>query len=98
MSQIKPVGQKILVRNISNEETLESGIVLPETNNADLTKGVIVDVSDELLAKNPCPYVVGEAVLYFEKRAIGVRANGEHLFIIDGGNGLEQGDVLAVLK
>jgi hypothetical protein len=42
-------------------------------------------------------YQIGENVLYYEKRAIGVIHENKPHFLIDGGDGLAQGDVLAII-
>jgi co-chaperonin GroES (HSP10) len=91
---VRPVGQKLLIKPIVEEESLESGVVISTTNNADLAKGEIVQVSDSLLLT----YNEGEKVLYYEKRAIGVIHEGSPHFLIDGGDGLAQGDVLAIIE
>jgi co-chaperonin GroES (HSP10) len=93
--QIKPVGQKLLVAPLPpTEETTDGGIVLSAVNNAELTKGTILAVSPPLEGI----YKEGEVVLYFEKRALGVIQGDKVLHLIDGGDGLAQGDVLAILN
>lgn len=96
--QIEPVGNKLLVKKISAEETLETGIVLPDVNNADMERGLVVAVSQELQNRVPNPYNVGEVVLYQGKRGIAIFHNKEAHVLVDGGNGLEQGDVWAIIK
>jgi co-chaperonin GroES (HSP10) len=90
---LRPVGQKLLIAPIVSEETGENGVIIPVTNNADLAKGKIVQVSQYLAGI----YEVGENVLYYEKRAIGVIHDNKPHYLIDGGDGLAQGDVLAII-
>ncbi len=90
---ISPVGQKLLISPVIEEETGENGVIIPVTNNADLAKGRIVQVSPYLQDI----YKVGENVLYYEKRAIGVIHENKPHYLIDGGDGLAQGDVLAII-
>ncbi len=90
----RPVGQKLLIKPAIEEEKFESGILIPMVNNADLARGEIVQVSEYLSNT----YFVGEKVLYYEKRAIGVIHDGSPHYLIDGGDGLAQGDVLAIIE
>ena len=90
----RPVGQKLLIKPIVEEESLVNGVVIAATNNADLAKGEIVQVSEYLSNT----YFVGEKVLYYEKRAIGIIHDGSPHYLIDGGDGLAQGDVLAIIE
>jgi len=90
---VRPVGQKLLVCPVVEEETGANGVIIPVTNNADLAKGKIVQVSPHLADV----YQAGENVLYYEKRAIGVIHDNKPHYLIDGGDGLAQGDVLAII-
>jgi co-chaperonin GroES (HSP10) len=93
--QIKPVGQKLLVKPLAaTEEKLDSGILLSAVNNAELEKATVLAVSDPLKGV----YNVGETVLYYGKRALNIVRGSETLQLIDGGDGIAQGDVLAILK
>jgi co-chaperonin GroES (HSP10) len=91
---VRPVGQKLLICPIVGEESMENGVLIPTTNNADTAVGKIVKVSPYLLHA----YEEGEKVLYFEKRAIGVIHDKKPHYLIDGGDGLVQGDVLAIIE
>lgn len=93
-NQINPVGQKLLVEPLpATEEITDGGVILSAVNNADLGKAKILAVSPSLVNV----YKEGETVLYFEKRAIGVLQGEKVLHLIDGGDGIAQGDVLAIL-
>jgi co-chaperonin GroES (HSP10) len=90
---VRPVGQKLLISPIVEGEETVNGVLIPGVNNADLAKGKIVAVSPYLLHA----YNEGENVLYYEKRAIGVIHDKKPHYLIDGGDGLAQGDVLAII-
>lgn len=92
---LDPVGQKLLVLPISKEETkLDSGVLVANVNNAQLGEGEIIAVSKPLSTM----YKVGEKVLYYEKRGVGVIHNNKPHQLIDGGDGLMQGDVVAIVS
>jgi co-chaperonin GroES (HSP10) len=93
--KIYPVGQKLLVEPLpAEEEKTDGGVIIAAVNNAEIGKAKILAVSPLLESV----YQVGEIVLYFEKRALNVVNSNKSLQLIDGGEGLVQGDVLAILK
>ena len=58
---VKPVGTKILVFILpKTEEQLDSGIIIPDSANADLREGLVVEVSDTVSEV----YSIGDTVLY----------------------------------
>jgi co-chaperonin GroES (HSP10) len=92
--KIIPVGQKLLIEPIkAAEELSEGGVILSSVNNAELAKGRILAVSKQL----EHAYKEGEVVLYYEKRALNIYQDEKILQLIDGGDGIMQGDVLAIL-
>ena len=95
MNNLQPVGQMLLVLPIVKEETkLDSGVLVANVNNAMLGEAEIIAVSDDLKKV----YKVGERVLYYEKRGVGVIVGGKPHQLINGGDGLIQGDVVAIVK
>jgi co-chaperonin GroES (HSP10) len=91
----RPVGYQLLIKPIVEEEyALPSGVIVSNVNKADLAVGKIVEVPDQLKDV----YMFGEKVLYHEKRGIGILHNGEPHFFINGGGGVIEPDVLAVIK
>jgi co-chaperonin GroES (HSP10) len=79
MSKIQPVGDKILVLPIEKkEEKMESGLIEAATANAELSRGKVVAVSDEL--QNI--YSEGDMVLHPSRCGIGQYMNGaQHLWL-----------------
>jgi co-chaperonin GroES (HSP10) len=92
---IRPVGQKLLIEPIAAAEELsDGGVILSAVNNAELAKGKILAVSENLKHA----YKEGEVVLFYEKRALNIYQNEKIVQLIDGGDGITQGDVLAILE
>ena len=92
---LQPVGQMLLTKPESDtEKKTESGIVIPGVNNAQIGEATIVAVSKDLSSV----YKAGEKVLYYEKRGVGIIHNNEPHQFINGGDGLQQGDVIAIIK
>jgi co-chaperonin GroES (HSP10) len=85
----------VLVVPIVKEETkLDSGVLVANVNNAQIAEAEIVAVSLELAHI----YAVGDKVLYYEKRGVGVIHDNKPHQLINGGDGLIQGDILCIIK
>jgi co-chaperonin GroES (HSP10) len=74
---IKPVGKKLLVKELPKRETkLASGLIAPETVNADLSEGEVVAVSDELKGV----IEIGDVLLFPKKKGIG-QIDGSEMYL-----------------
>ncbi len=82
---VQPVGFKILVKPLKREEeTFDSGIILPGTANAELSKAEVVAVSNELSKV----YKVGDIILFPSKSGVGFLIGKEaHLWLNAEPNG-----------
>jgi len=94
---IRPLGDRILVKPIKEEEITKSGIVLPDTVDKEKkTEGEVVAVGPGKLLKNgqraPMDIAVGQKVLFKKWGGEEIEIDGEDHKI------LEQGDVLAVVE
>ena len=95
-TQPKPLGDRILVKPLSREETTKSGIVLPDTAKERPQEGTVVAVgtgqhldSGEV---RPLELKVGQRVLYAKYSGTEFKIDDEdHLF-------LRESDVLAVVE
>ncbi len=77
VTDIKPQGTKLIVKPIpKKEEDLGSGIIAPETANADLQSGEVIAVGVELIGK----INIGDTVLHPSKK--GVSQNIEQTFYL----------------
>jgi co-chaperonin GroES (HSP10) len=91
---LRTVGQKLLVLPFMEEEqSTDGGVLISNVNNAQLGKAEVILVADNLKHV----YSAGEKILYYEKRGVGVIHNNKPHQLIDGGDGLLQGDVLAII-
>lgn len=71
---VKPVGNKVLISPLpKEEEELNSGIIIPESVNAELREGLIVEVSDSVKDL----YEIGQTVLYYYGKGVGQVFNGK---------------------
>lgn len=92
---IKPLGDRIIIRVIESEETTKSGIVLPGTAKEKPMQGEVLAVgSGEMVdgKKIPLELKVGDKVIYSKYAGTEVKMDGNEYLIV------RQSDVLAVIQ
>jgi chaperonin GroES len=94
--KLKPLGDRLIVQPLDEEETTASGIVLPDTAKEKPQRGKVLAVGDG--AKNddgnriPLDVSEGETVLYSKYGGTEVKVDGDDLLV------LRESDVLAVVQ
>jgi chaperonin GroES len=90
---LKPLGDRLIVRAIDEEETTASGLVLPDTAKEKPQKGKVIAVGDGKLddegKRIPLDVSEGDEVLYSKYGGTEIKVNGEELLV------LRESDVLA---
>jgi len=93
--KLKPLGDRLIVRPIEEEETTASGIVLPDTAKEKPQKGKVVAVGDGAVkedgTRQPIDVSEGDEVLYSKYGGTEVTIDGDDLLV------LRESDVLAKL-
>lgn len=90
--QLKPLGDRLVVKAIEAEQTTSSGLVLPDTAQEKPSRGTVVAVGDgrwEDGKRVPLDVVVGDEVIYSKYGGTEVKVDGDELII------LREADVLA---
>jgi chaperonin GroES len=92
--KLKPLGDRVIVRAIEEEETTASGLVLPDTAKEKPQKGAVVAVGDgrwdeEGDKRIPLDVKEGDEVLYSKYGGTEIKVDGEDLLV------LRESDVLA---
>jgi chaperonin GroES len=92
--KLKPLGDRLIVRAIEEEETTASGIVLPDTAKEKPQKGKVLAVGDgkvneETGKRTPLDVSEGDEVLYSKYGGTEIKIDGEELLV------LRESDVLA---
>ena len=95
--KLKPLGDRLIVRAIDEEETTASGIVLPDTAKEKPSKGQVLAVGDGKLnedtgKRTPLDVVEGDEVLYSKYGGTEIKVDGEELLV------LRESDVLAKVE
>jgi chaperonin GroES len=94
--KLKPLGDRLIVRAIEEEETTASGIVLPDTAKEKPQRGEVVAVGDGKLDDDgnriPLDVTQGDTVLYSKYGGTEIKVDGEDLLV------LRESDVLAKVE
>ena len=94
---LKPLGGRLIVRAIEEEETTASGIVLPDTAKEKPQKGKVIAVGDGKVnedtgKRTPLDVAEGDEVLYSKYGGTEIKVDGEELLV------LRESDVLAKVQ
>ena len=92
--KLKPLGDRVLVQPVEEEETTASGIVLPDTAKEKPQKGKVVAVGDGAWDEDgekriPLDVNEGDEVLYSKYGGTEIKVDGDDLLV------LRESDVLA---
>ena len=94
--KLKPLGDRLIVRAVEEEETPASGIVLPDTAKEKPQKGEVLAVGDGARDDDgeriPLDVATGDVVLYSKYGGTEVKVDGEDLLV------LRESDVLAKVE
>ncbi len=95
--KLKPLGDRLIVKALEEEELTSSGIVLPDTAKEKPQKGKVLAVGDGKWDEDgekriPLDVVEGDEVLYSKYGGTEIKVEGEDLLV------LRESDVLAKLE
>ena len=95
-NSLKPLGSRVVIEPIEQDEVTAGGIVLPETAKEKPQKGKILSVGpgdrDEGGKRIPMDIKVGDTVLYAKYAGTEIKVEGKKLLI------LKESDVLAIVE
>ena len=91
--KLKPLGDRLIVKAVEEEETTASGIVLPDTAKEKPQRGKVLAVGDGKFGDDnervPIDVAEGDEVLYSKYGGTEINIEGEDLLV------LRESDVLA---
>ena len=91
--KLKPLGDRLIVKAVEEEETTSSGIVLPDTAKEKPQRGKVLAVGDGKFGDDnervPLDVDEGDVVLYSKYGGTEITVDGEDLLV------LRESDVLA---
>ena len=95
MASIRPLGDRVLVRRIEENEITAGGIIIPDTAKEKPTKGEIIAVGSGVRNEKgditPLEVKEGDKVLFAKWGGTEIAIDGEDLLI------LKESDILAVV-
>jgi len=95
-TQLRPMGDRVVIRPAAREETTRSGIVLPDTSKEKPQRGEIIAVGPGRVSdegkKIPMEVKVGDTVLFAKYAGTEFKLEDEELLI------LSEKDVLAIVQ
>jgi len=93
---IKPLGERIVIKVLESEEKTKGGIVLPDTAKEKPQMGKVLAVGTGRLLDNgqrvPLEVKEGDTILFAKYAGTEVKVDGEEYMVI------KEGDVLAILN
>jgi chaperonin GroES len=93
---LKPLGNRVVVEPIEQEDITAGGIVLPETAKEKPQKGMVLSIGpgdrDEDGKRIPMDVSVGDTVLYAKYAGTEIKIEGKKLLI------LRETDLLAIVQ
>jgi len=93
--KLKPLGDRLIIQAVDEEETTASGLVLPDTAKEKPQTGKVLAVGDGRIEDGeriPLDVAVGDEVLYSKYGGTEIKVDGEDLLV------LRESDVLAVVQ
>jgi chaperonin GroES len=95
--KLKPLGDRLIVRAIEEEEATAGGILLPDTAKEKPQKGKVMAVGDGKISEDtgkriPLDVSEGDEVLYSKYGGTEIKVEGEDLLV------LRESDVLAKVQ
>ena len=95
-NSLKPLGSRVVIEPVEQDEVTAGGIVLPETAKEKPQKGKILSVGpgdrDEGGKRIPMDVKVGDTVLYAKYAGTEIKVEGKKLLI------LKESDLLAIVE
>ncbi|NMC79986.1 MAG: co-chaperone GroES [Chloroflexi bacterium] len=93
---LKPLGSRVVIEPIEQEEVTASGIVLPETAKEKPQKGKVLSIGpgdrDEDGKRIPLDVSVGDTVLFAKYSGTEIKVDNKKLLI------LRESDILAIVE
>ncbi|HUZ78587.1 MAG TPA: co-chaperone GroES [Chloroflexota bacterium] len=94
-TQVKPLGDRVLVEPLDREEVTKSGIVLPDTAKEKPQEGTVIAIGsgrvDDKGTRHPLEVSNGNKVLYGKYSGTEIKLDGKDYLI------LSEKDILAIM-
>ncbi len=78
---IKPLGKRILIKPMKEEERTKGGIYIPETAKEKKKQGIVIELGN--IEEKELPIKKGDVILYTGYSSEELEADGEKYLILD---------------
>jgi chaperonin GroES len=96
LMNIRPLGERVVIKALASEEITQSGIVLPDTAKEKPQEGEVVAVGSgralDAGGYAPLEVKVGDRVIFSKYAGTEIKQNGEDYLILNG-----ERDILAII-
>uniref|UniRef100_A0A7C4YDR2 Co-chaperonin GroES n=1 Tax=candidate division WOR-3 bacterium TaxID=2052148 RepID=A0A7C4YDR2_UNCW3 len=92
MVKVKPVGRRVLVKRLEEEEKKVGGIYIPDTAKEKPQMGEVIEVADVKEKDDPLPVKKGDKIIFGKYAGSEVTVEGEEYLI------LNEDDILAKIE
>jgi chaperonin GroES len=89
VSMIEPVGRRVLVKRLEEEERKKGGIIVPDTAKEKPQEGIVKNVAKVGKDDDPLPVKKGDKILFGKYSGTEIEYDGEEYLI------LSEDDILA---
>lgn len=83
--RIVPLGKRLLIKPVKEEEKTAGGIYIPETAKEKKKQGIVVETSASMDAKE-CPIKKGDIIIYSGYSFEEMEIDGEQYIVLDQKN------------
>lgn len=80
---IRPVGRRVLVKRIEEEETKKGGIIVPDTAKEKPQQGIVESVAKVNKDDDPLPVKKGDKILFGKYGGTEIEYEDEEYLILD---------------
>lgn len=80
--KIKPIGERVLIKTVKEEERTAGGIYIPETAKEKKKQGIVVEIGSAKDDKE-LPVSVGDTILYTGYSSEELEMDGEEYLILN---------------
>ncbi len=79
--QIKPLGKRVLIKPVKEEEKTRGGIYIPDTAKEKKKQGIVIEVGN--IEEKELPVKKGDTILYTGYSSEELEIDGEKYLILD---------------
>lgn len=96
IKNLKPIGDRVLVRPLPSEEVTKGGVILPDTAKEKPQEGEVIAVGTGRILDNgqkvPMEVKAGDKILYGKYSGTEIKIEGEEYLIV------KENEILAIIK